>query len=120
MAGKGTSNNKRTSRGPGGGRPDGGSRRVTPKGGAPAVAKKPRSGAHHADEASSRYTPPTPSSYYESPTWLPIMMFALLGLGMLVIVLNYVHLLPGGESAWYLLVGVACITAGIITATRYK
>ena len=72
--------------------------------------------------ASTRYTPPT--AHYEdlpSPTWVPVLMFALFALGMLTIFLNYVAiLLPGSTSNWYLLLGLGFILGGIITATQYR
>src|SRR5690349_13707398 len=93
--GKGTKGSTRTSK------------RVTPK-------KTPA--------ASTRYTPPTP--HYEdlpSPTWVPVLMFTLFGLGMLTIFLNYVALLlPGATSNWYLLLGLGFILGGIITATQFR
>ena len=33
-----------------------------------------------------------------SPIWVPVLMIALLALGAIVIVLNYVALLPGGHQ----------------------
>lgn len=120
MAAKDTKGKGRSTRRPGGGRPTGGSRRVTPKGGRVAATAQRSHGTTHPDESTGRYTPPTPQSYYESPQWVPILMFGLFIVGILVIVANYVHLLPGGESGWYLLVGVAFITAGIFAATQYR
>lgn len=71
-------------------------------------------------KATARYTPPVPRSEKVSSKWVPIIMFTSLGLGMLVILGNYVSLLPGGEpSNMYLLLGLALITLGFITATRY-
>ena len=68
----------------------------------------------------ARYTPPVPKSEKVSPRWVPIVMFTSLGLGMLVILANYVSLLPGDEpSNMYLLLGLFFITAGFITATKY-
>ncbi len=68
----------------------------------------------------ARYTPPVPRSEKVSPRWVPIVMFTCLGLGMLVILANYVSLLPGDEpSNMYLLVGLLFITTGFITATKY-
>ena len=68
----------------------------------------------------ARYTPPIPKSEKVSPRWVPIVMFASLGLGMLVILANYVSLLPGDEpSNMYLLLGLFFITVGFITATKY-
>ena len=89
--------------------------RVTPKG----------SGSKHpppkvdAGVASGRYTPPIPREQKVSPWWVPALMFAFLGLGVLVIVLNYVGLLPGDTSNGYLLLGLGLITLGFITATNY-
>jgi hypothetical protein len=55
-----------------------------------------------------------------SPPWVPVLMFVLLGLGVVVIVLNYVGvLLPGATDNWYLLAGLVLILGGIITATQW-
>jgi len=71
-------------------------------------------------KATSRYTPPVPRAVKVSPKWVPIVMFASLGLGMIIILANYVDLLPGkGPSNMYLLVGLGLITLGFVTATRY-
>lgn len=79
------------------------------------------SSIRRASEASSRYTPPVPKSLQESPRWVPIVMFALLVLGALVIFFNYLGiLLPGATNNWYLLVGLAFILGGIVTATQYR
>jgi hypothetical protein len=105
-------------KGPGGGRPQP-SGRVTPKGGARQASPK-RSGPHHADEASSRYTPPIPRSAKTSPTWVPFVMFGLLILGMLLIFLNYIDVMPGGVSYIWLGLGLLSILGGIIAATQYR
>lgn len=76
----------------------------------------PRKAAEAADE-SSRYTAPIPRSQLESPTWVPVVMFALLGAGMLVIFLTYV-LWEGRPLS--LGVGLACILGGILAATQYR
>lgn len=70
--------------------------------------------------ASGRYTPPIPREVKVSPRWVPIVMFALLIVGMLIIVVNYLEVLPGGANNMYLLLGLGLITAGFITATRYR
>jgi hypothetical protein len=67
-----------------------------------------------------RYTPPIPREVKVSPMWVPVLMFVLLGLGMIIIVINYLGVLPGGADNKYLLVGLVLITAGFITATRYR
>jgi hypothetical protein len=83
-------------------------RRVTEKGTAPA--------------ATGRYTPPSVhADQMPSPLWVPVLMFTMFALGMLTIFLNYVQIVPGGETSnWYLLLGLGFILAGIITATQYR
>jgi hypothetical protein len=84
--------------------------RVTPKGGPT---------ANRTANASSRYTPPVPAYKKVSPMWVPVLMFAFLIAGVLVIVLNYVNLLPGDANNGYLLLGLLLITLGFVTATNY-
>jgi len=90
------------------------------KGDKPAKARKAE--PVESTSSSGRYTPPTPrADQLPSPAWVPVLMFVLFGLGMLIIFLNYVNLVPGGESSnWYLLAGLGLILGGIITATQYR
>ncbi|MCY4258210.1 MAG: cell division protein CrgA [bacterium] len=53
-----------------------------------------------------------------SPIWVPVLMFTLLALGAIVIVLNYVALLPGDTNNWYLMAGLGLLLAGIVVATQ--
>ncbi|MCU0268363.1 MAG: cell division protein CrgA [Acidimicrobiales bacterium] len=95
--------------------------RVTPKGGTAPIKKIPRDEGHGSPHASTRYTPP--STRFEdlpSPTWVPVLMFTLFALGFFTIFLNYVSVLPGAPSNWYLLGGLGFILGGIITATQYR
>jgi hypothetical protein len=55
-----------------------------------------------------------------SPTWVPVLMFALFILGSLVILLYYLGAVPGGRSNWYLLVGLLLVLGGLFTATKYR
>ena len=55
-----------------------------------------------------------------SPTWVPVLMFTLLAIGLVVIFLNYLGVLPGGTKNSYLLVGLGSILGGIMTATQYR
>ncbi len=84
--------------------------RVTPKGGPPQASRP---------EASSRYTPPIPQSQKVSPPWVPVLLFTLLGIGLVIIFCNYLGVLPGGTKNSYLLMGLASILGGIVTATQY-
>ena len=66
-----------------------------------------------------RRAPPVPRSVKQSPRWVPVLMFALLVVGAVAIVLNYLELLPGAASNWYLLGGLGMILGGICVATQY-
>jgi hypothetical protein len=94
---------------PGGGDPRGGtsSKRVTE-----------RQGRHQAPE-SRRYTPPVPPSVKVSAPWVPYAVFTQLGLGLVVIVFNYVGWMPASPANWYLVLGLAFILGGILAATRW-
>ena len=81
--------------------------RVTPKGTQPSGSVRPTSIAG------------TTPSHKVSAAWVPFVMFGLLIVGALMIILNYIDLLPGGTSNWYLLGGLALILGGIVTATQY-
>lgn len=71
-------------------------------------------------KATGRYTPPIPRTEKVSPKWVPVVMFGSLGVGMLIILANYVSLLPGNSpSNIYLLVGLVLITIGFVTATKF-
>ena len=70
-------------------------------------------------QASSRYTPPVPEFKKHSAPWVPYAMFALLGLGALIILLYYLGAVPGGRSNWYLAVGLSGVLGGLYTATKY-
>jgi hypothetical protein len=47
-------------------------------------------------------------------------MLACLILGVVAIVVNYLGVLPGGASNWYLLLGLGLIASGFVIATQYR
>jgi hypothetical protein len=97
----------------------GATRRTTPKGGR-TTPKGGTVGRPSTPVESGRYTPPIPRDQRVSPRWVPVLMFTLLTLGVLVIVLNYVNLLPGDKASnGYLLLGLGFITGGFVVATNY-
>ena len=72
---------------------------------------------------SSRYTPPSAARGKLGPSgrWVPIVMFTLLGAGVVMIVVNYMSvLLPGAPSNWYIVGGLGLILAGIMVATQWR
>jgi len=89
--------------------------RVTPKGGAKAAGRPTSSSA-----SSGRYTPPIPKEYRESSRFWPFVILAFFAAGILMILLNYLSVLPGSVSGWYLAGGLALIFAGFWAATRYR
>lgn len=88
--------------------------RTTPKGGGARPAKAPTA----ARESTGRYTPPIPHSVKVSPMWVPVLMFALLGVGTLLILVNYSGVF-WATSNWHLMIGLGLILGGIVTATQY-
>ena len=95
-----------------------------PKAGGPKVGGA-GSGSHSmtkqpAYKTSGRYTPPIPAEVKHSPRWVPYVMFGLLLLGLLVIILNYMEILPGAPENWDLVLGLAAITGGFVTATQLR
>jgi len=69
---------------------------------------------------SGRYTAPLPMDYRHSPWWVPAIMLAFFGCGVLMIVLNYLSLLPSAPSNWYLLGGLGLIVCGFAISTQYR
>jgi len=68
-----------------------------------------------------RYTPPKPKSTKSSPLWVPAAMFTCLLLGLLVIVANYLGLLPGGEAQnSSLFIGLGLLVAGFGLSTQFR
>ncbi len=80
----------------------------------PAAPAKPRPG-------SKRYTPPQPKTVKHSPLWVPVSMFTSMGAGVVVIVCNYLQLLPGGEAKnSYLILGLVLLIAGFVLSTKFR
>jgi hypothetical protein len=68
---------------------------------------------------SDRYTPPVSKTAKSSPRWMGFTIIGLFLLGVLVVILNYADLLPGGVNNIWLVVAIAAIFAGLLLATRY-
>jgi hypothetical protein len=88
-------------------------------------AKMPKKGTAKQQAARApkpgRYTPPKPKSATSSPLWVPAAMFACLLLGLLVIVANYLGLLPGGQAQnSSLFIGLGLMIAGFALSTQYR
>ena len=69
----------------------------------------------------SRYTPPKPKTAKRSPLWVPATMFTALGAGMIVILGNYLQLLPGGTVRnSYLFLGLGLLISGFVLSTQLR
>jgi hypothetical protein len=69
----------------------------------------------------SRYTPPPPKKAPPSKLWLPTAAVTLLAVGLLVVVTNYLNLLPGPDTEnRYLLLGIAMISGGFLFLTGWR
>ena len=69
----------------------------------------------------SRYTPPPPKKAPPSKLWVPVTAVTLLGVGLLVVVTNYLNLLPGPDTEnRYLLLGIALISGGFLALTGWR
>ena len=77
-------------------------------------------GRYVSAQESGRVTPATPKSNYESPKWMLWAILGAFGLGLVMIALNYLSVLPGSVSPWYLVGGLASIFVGFYLATKYQ
>jgi hypothetical protein len=68
---------------------------------------------------SNRYTPPIPKKAKTSPRWMGIAIIALFLLGVVVVILNYAGVLPGGVNNLWLIAAIGAIFIGLLLATRY-
>ena len=71
-------------------------------------------------EQSGRYTRPIPTKIRRSASWFGPSILFLMIFGVLTILLNYLTVLPGSVSIWYLVVGLVVIFVAFMMATRYR
>jgi len=70
----------------------------------------------------SRYQPPPKKKHRPSPGWFGALILVCFGLGVAMIVLNYVNLIPfwhNGTSSMFLFGGLGLIAVGFILATQW-
>ncbi|WKZ81924.1 MAG: cell division protein CrgA [Acidimicrobiia bacterium] len=63
--------------------------------------------------------PPVRKESKVSPTWYVVLMFSLMAVGVLVIILNYVDVMPGGQRSMFLYTGLASIAVGFMMTLNY-
>ena len=64
--------------------------------------------------------PPPPKEDKTSPVWYVALMFSLMGIGVLVVVLNYIGVLPGGFDRIYMFGGLGAIAVGFVMTLGYR
>jgi hypothetical protein len=67
----------------------------------------------------TRYTPPPPKKAPSSPLWFGVAITTFLLVGLVIVVTNYIGLLPGDAENRYLIIGLMFISAGFMMATGY-
>lgn len=71
----------------------------------------------------SRYQPPPRKKPKPSPRWFGPLLISLMFAGVLMIVLNYMELMPGtefGARNMWLWSGLGLIAAGFVGATQWR
>ena len=63
--------------------------------------------------------PPPKAKPKVSPPWVGALFFTLLLTGVVVIISNYIGLLPGENAAWALWYGLGLISASFVVATQW-
>jgi Cell division protein CrgA len=87
------------------------------------TAKGPATGGvgrYTPPEQSGRYTRPVPKSIRRSARWYGPLILFLMIFGILMILLNYLTVLPGSVSIWYLVAGLVTIFVAFMMATHYR
>lgn len=63
--------------------------------------------------------PPPPKEVKVSPTWYVATMFSLMAVGVIVIVLNYIDLMPFDDPINWLYMGLLAIAVGFMMTLNY-
>jgi len=65
------------------------------------------------------HTPPPPKEVKVSPTWYVATMFSLMAIGVLIIILNYIDLMPYDDPLNWLYIGLLAIAIGFVMTLNY-
>lgn len=66
------------------------------------------------------HKPPPPKEVKVSPVWYVALMFGLMAFGVVVIVLNYIDLVPYDATINWLYVGLGAIAVGFFMTLNYN
>ncbi len=80
----------------------------------------PKSKGRRKPSRAARPSPqPVADKHKESPTWYVATMWSLMGVGLIVIVANYIGILPGSFASAYLYSGLAGIGVGFMMTLNW-
>ncbi len=65
-------------------------------------------------------TPPPPKEVKVSPTWYVVLMFTMMAIGVIVIILNYIDLMPLDDPINWLYVGLGSIGVGFMMTLNFN
>lgn len=82
------------------------------------VSKKRKSVANRRPTPPKRVDPTAEKG--PSPAWYVGLMFGLMGVGMVIILANYITLLPGSPDNSWLMGGLAGIAGGFAMTLNYR
>jgi len=63
---------------------------------------------------------PQPKEERTSPKWYVALMFSLMAIGVVVILLNYMGVFPGGTNNNYLYMGLGSIAVGFLMTLWFR
>lgn len=63
---------------------------------------------------------PPPKQSKSSPKWYAAVMFSLMAIGVVVIILNYIGVFPGGTDNNYLYMGLGGIATGFLMTLWFR
>lgn len=79
----------------------------------------PKSKGRRKPKRSTPAAPPPPKVEKVSPKWYVVLMFSLMAIGAIVIILNYLGVLPGGSDSKWLFLGLGGIGVGFLMTLNF-
>ena len=65
-------------------------------------------------------SPPPPKEKKTSPVWYAVIMFSLMGIGVVAVILSYLGILPRDDDQWYRFAGLGAIALGFLMTMSYR
>ena len=65
-------------------------------------------------------SPPPAKEKKPSPVWYAVIMFSLMGIGVVAVILSYLGILPRDDDQWYRFSGLGAIALGFLMTMSYR